>query len=54
MAMTLKWKFFVGACILAVGLLLKAGAPLFPIALGLVLAGVVTWKFDRGTTRSPR
>jgi len=25
-----KWKFFVGSCILAAGLLLLAGAPIVP------------------------
>ena len=29
------WKFFIGSCILAAGLLLKAGAPLVPVAAGL-------------------
>jgi hypothetical protein len=52
--MTFRWKFFVGAAILAVGLLIKAGAPLVPIALGLAIAAVVTWKADRRTTRFPR
>ena len=49
-----KWKFFIGSCILAAGLLFKAGAPILPIALGLALAGVVTWKIERRTTRLPR
>ena len=39
-----KWKYFLGASILAAGLALKAGAPLVPIAVGLALAGFVTWK----------
>lgn len=33
----MNWKFFGGASILAVGLLLKAGAPLVPVLLGVVL-----------------
>jgi hypothetical protein len=45
-----KWKYFVGASILAVGLLLKAGAPLVPLAGGLAVAALLTWKF----ARSPR
>ena len=39
-----KWKYFVGASILAVGLVLKAGAPLVPIVLGLAAAAFLTWK----------
>jgi hypothetical protein len=49
-----RWKFFVGASILAVGLLVKAGAPLVPVALGLTLAGIVTWKIERRTRQQPR
>jgi hypothetical protein len=40
----MKWKFFFGASILTVGLLLKAGAPLVPIAIGLAAAAFLTWK----------
>ena len=40
----MKWKFFVGACILTAGLLLKAGAPLVPIVLGIAGAAFVNWK----------
>jgi hypothetical protein len=43
----MKWKFFIGSCILATGLLLKAGAPLVPIALGIAGAAVVNWKTQR-------
>jgi len=39
-----KWKYFLGATILTVGLLLKAGAPLVPIALGVAAAAFFTWK----------
>jgi hypothetical protein len=49
-----KWKFFLGASILAVGLLLKAGAPLVPIVIGLLLAAIVTWKTRRRTNRLHR
>ena len=45
----MTWKFFIGACILATGLLLKAGAPIVPIALGIAAAGFVNWrKLHRG------
>jgi hypothetical protein len=40
----MKWKFFIGSCILAGGLLIKAGAPLLPIAIGMALAAAVNWK----------
>ena len=43
----MNWKFFIGASILAVGLLLKVGAPLVPLALGVSLAAVVNWKTQR-------
>ena len=49
-----KWRYFFGAAILAVGLLLKAGAPLFPLALGLGAAAYLTWKKSRPTNNSPR
>ena len=44
-----KWRYFIGASILAAGLLLKAGAPIFPIALGLAVAAFFTWKKSRST-----
>jgi len=43
----MKWKFFVGACILSAGLLIKAGAPLVPIALGIAGAAFINWKTHR-------
>jgi hypothetical protein len=49
-----KWKFFIGACILAVGLLLKTGAPLVPVVLGIALAAVVTWTTQQRAKRSRR
>ena len=49
-----KWKFFIGSSILAAGLLIKAGVPIVPIALGLALAAVVTWKTERRTNRLHR
>ena len=38
------WKYFVGACILAGGLLSKAGVPLAPIVFGMALAAFLNWK----------
>ena len=43
----MKWKFFIGSCILATGLLLKVGAPLLPIVLGIVGAALLNWKKQR-------
>lgn len=40
----MKWKYFLGACILAVGLVLKAGAPLVPVLIGVAIAAFFTWK----------
>ena len=44
----MSWKFFVGASILASGILVKAGAPLVPVAAGVALAALISW----GTRRS--
>jgi hypothetical protein len=49
-----RWRYFFGAAILAVGLLLKAGAPLFPLALGLGVAAFLTWKKSRPSRNLPR
>ena len=43
----MTWRLFVGASILAVGLLLKMGAPILPLALGVGLAAALTWKRQR-------
>jgi hypothetical protein len=40
----MRWKFFIGACILSVGLLFKAGAPLVPVVLGIAGAAFFNWK----------
>jgi len=40
----MKWKFFLGATILTAGLMLKAGAPLVAIALGVAGAAFFNWK----------
>ena len=44
----MKWKFFIGSCILATGLLLKVGAPLGPVALGIAAAAFLNWKRQQG------
>jgi hypothetical protein len=40
-------KYFIGACILVGGLLIKAGAPPFAIAMGIVLAAFLNWMRER-------
>jgi hypothetical protein len=50
----MKWKFFIGSCILAAGLLVKAGAPIAPIAAGIALAAALTWKRLRRPNGLPR
>ena len=49
-----KWKYFIGASILAAGLLIKAGAPFVPIAAGIALAAFVMWTSDRRAKRLHR
>jgi hypothetical protein len=49
-----KLKYFLGASILAAGLVLKAGAPLVPVAIGLAFAALVTWKSVRSSQQLPR
>jgi hypothetical protein len=38
----MNWKFFIGASILVGGLMLKV-APVWAVAAGLLLAGLVNW-----------
>lgn len=49
-----RWKYFFGASILAVGLLIKVGAPIVPLAVGLGVAAFITWKKSRPANRLPR
>lgn len=45
----MNWKYFGGASILAGGLALKAGAPLFTVIAGIALiAALNTWKKREG------
>jgi len=37
----MNWKFFGGSCILIGGLLVKLGAPLPAVGIGILLAAVV-------------
>ena len=49
----MNWKYFIGSCVLATGLLLKAGAPLVPIALGIAAAALFNWKKHQRTASAP-
>ncbi len=40
----MKWKFFIGACILVAGLMIKFGAPVMAVAMGIVLAAFFNWR----------
>jgi hypothetical protein len=40
----MRWKFFIGSCILVAGLLIKFGAPIVPVAIGIAGAAFITWK----------
>lgn len=42
-----KWKYFVGASILAGGLLLRIGAPLLAVILGIAAAALLTRRRER-------
>jgi hypothetical protein len=46
----MNWKFFTGATILAVGLLIKIGAPLVPVVIGVAMAGMFNWRRERRVT----
>ena len=43
----MNWKYFIGSSILAAGLLIKFGAPIFAVALGIAGAAFVNWKKQR-------
>jgi len=44
----MSWKLFIGASILSAGLLIKVGAPLIPVVLGIVMAAFVNHRRQRG------
>jgi hypothetical protein len=43
----MSWKFFAGAAILTVALLLKLGAPLVPVAAGVGVGAFYNWVRQR-------
>ena len=46
----MSWKLFVGASILSAGLLIKAGAPLVPLVIGIAMAAFFNYWRQRGVT----
>ena len=44
----MTWKYFAGSCILGGGLLIKFGAPIVPVVLGMALAALLNWWNQRG------
>jgi hypothetical protein len=47
MALTVSWRYFAGAAILAAGLLIKFGAPVPALLLGIAGAAATTWWMQR-------
>lgn len=47
----MNWKYFLGSCILAWGLLLKVGAPIAALAAGTVAAAAWNFWRTRATAR---
>ena len=43
----MNWKYFIGASILAAGLLIKVGAPLISIVMGIAAAAFFNWRRER-------
>jgi hypothetical protein len=47
MALTLSWRYFGGASILAAGLQIKLGAPVPAVLLGIASAAAANWWMQR-------
>jgi uncharacterized membrane protein len=43
----MNWKYFIGSCILVAGFLIKVGAPLLAVVLGIAGAALINWKRQR-------
>jgi hypothetical protein len=43
----MSWRLFIGAAILATGLLIKVGAPLVPVVMGIAMAALFNWRRER-------
>jgi hypothetical protein len=50
----MSWKFFIGSSILVTALLIKAGAPLVPVAVGVAVAAFFNWWRERRRARVKR
>jgi hypothetical protein len=46
----IKWKYFIGSCILAAGLLFKAGAPIPAVAIGIAAVAFLNWRRQKHRT----
>lgn len=42
----MNWRYFLGAAILAGGVLLRVGAPLAAVAAGIALAAILNWRME--------
>jgi hypothetical protein len=45
----MKWNYFVGACVVVGGALMKSGAPILAIVGGIAMAGLVNVLRQRAT-----
>jgi hypothetical protein len=43
----MKWNYFIGACVVVGGALLKSGAPVLAIVGGMALAGLANYLRQR-------
>jgi hypothetical protein len=43
----MKWNYFIGACVVVGGALLKSGAPVLAIVGGITLAGLANYLRQR-------
>ena len=43
----MNWKYFIGASILATGLLIKVGAPPVAVVMGIAMAAFFNWRRER-------
>jgi hypothetical protein len=43
----MKWWIAICSCLIVAGLLLQLGAPLIPVAVGLVLGAFLVWERNR-------
>jgi len=51
MSMEMKWRYFIGACLVVGAALLKAGAPVFGIVAGMAVALCMNLLRNRNSQR---